>query len=82
MKTRELLNTYPMTFLVWSLNEDTGVFWVNLETLEDNGFFDPWGRKINLREAKRIKNRWDEITEYRFESEYQGYPVEFTVINE
>jgi len=82
MKSRELLSKYPMTFLVWSLNEDTGVFWVNLTTLEDNGFFDPWGQRVILKTAQKVKNRWDEVTEFRIESEFQGYPIELVVINE
>lgn len=82
MKTRQLLNKYPMTFLVWSLNEDTGIFWVDLTTLEDNGMLDPWGQRISLRGAKREYNRVNDVISYHLDSEIQGYPVELVVMNE
>jgi len=83
MKTRQLLNKHPMTFLVWSLNEDTGIFWVDLTTLEDNGMMDPWGQRISLRKARREYNRGTgDIVSYHLESEIQGWPVELVVMNE
>ncbi len=82
MKSRELLNKYPMRFLVWNLNEDTGVFWSDLTTLEDNGFFDPWGRKLSLAGSRRNKNSVGDTISYTIESEFQGYPVEIVIMNE
>lgn len=82
MKTRELLNKYPMTFLVWNLNEDTGIFWSNLETLEDNGFLDPWGQKISLNGAQRQRNSVGDTVAFHIDSEFQGYPVSLVIMNE
>lgn len=87
MKSRELLNKFPMRFLVWNLNEDTGVFWSDLSVLEDNdlegrGLLDPWEQKINLRHAKRITNGGGDVIEYHLTAECQGYPVELVILNE
>lgn len=82
MKSRELLIKYPMTFLVWSLNEETGVFWVDLTTLEDNGMLDPWGKRFNLQGAKREKNSVNDTIAFHVNSEFQGHPVELIVMNE
>jgi hypothetical protein len=82
MKTRELLNKFPMTFLVWNLNEDTGVFWTDLTTLEDNEFRDPWGQRISLREARRQRNRVNDVVAFHIDSEFQGHPIELIVMNE
>lgn len=81
-----MLNKWPMRFLVWDLNEDTNLFFAELSTLEENGegvLQDPWGQRLNLRHAKKIFNSaGDTVLEYRFSSEFQGYPIELSVINE
>jgi hypothetical protein len=82
MKARELLNRHPMRFLVWNLNEDTNVFWSDISTLEDNGFFDPWGQIVNIKSAKKVRNRDGDVIEYQISSEFEGHPVEMTVVNE
>jgi hypothetical protein len=82
MKAKDLLERYPQSFLVWNLNEDTGVFWTELTILEDNGFLDPWSQRITLRSAKRIPNSAGDTVEYRLTSDFQGYPVELSIINE
>lgn len=82
MKTTELLKRYPQSNLVWNLNEESGVFWTELTVMEDNGFTDPWGQRFNLRQAKRIPNSAGDTVEFRFISEYQGYPIELSIINE
>lgn len=72
-----------MQFLVWNLNEETGVFWSDLTILDDNGGFDPWGRKFSPEtDGKAIKNRYGEIVKYQIFTEIQGYPVEMLVLNE
>lgn len=85
MKSREMLDKWPMKFLVWNLNEDSGVFWTDLTTLEDNGegvLMDPWGQRISLRGAKRKLNGGGDTIEFHITSEFQGYPVELVVLNE
>jgi len=82
MKASELLKKWPAKFLVWNLNEDTEVFWTDTQTLEENGFLDPWGQRISLQSARRVKDRWGDLREYRIESEFQGYPIELVIINE
>lgn len=71
-----------MQFLVWNLNEDTGIFWANLSDLDDNGCFDPWGQRINISTAKKIRDRAGETTQYHLIGECQGYPVDLIVMNE
>ena len=83
MKTKEMLQKWPARFLVWNLNEDTGILWTELTTLEDNGFFDPWGQKIALKGARRVTDRLSgDVVEYHIETEFQDYPVELIVTNE
>jgi hypothetical protein len=82
MKAQELLIKHPPQFLVWNLNEDTGVLWTDLSLLEDNGFFDPWGQRINISTAKQIRNRLGDVTQYHVIAECQGYPVELVIVNE
>lgn len=82
MKSIELLDKYPVQFIIWNVNFDTGIFWANLSDLEDNGFFDPWGQRINISIAKKIRNRLGEITQYHLIGECQGYPVELAIVNE
>lgn len=82
MKATDLLKKYPQTNLVWNLNEDSGVFWTELTTMEDNGFLDPWGQRFILRGAKRIPNGAGDIVEFRIVSDFQGYPIELSIINE
>ena len=82
MKAKELVTQYPPAFPVWEINEDTNIFWCDLSTLEDQGMKDPWGRKIRLNDGKKIKNSVQEITEYRLNTELEGYPVELVVVNE
>ena len=82
-----MLDKWPMQFLIWNLNEDTGIFWTDLSTLEEhddmvNGLRDPWLQKINLRQAKRKLNGGGDIIAFEVESEYQGYPTTMIVINE
>lgn len=86
MKAREMLNKWPMLFLVWSLNEDTNVFYCDLSVLEENGdglLLDPWEQRLNLKSAKRLTNAsGDTVLEYRIETEYQGRPVSLSIVNE
>jgi len=85
MKAREMLNKWPMAFLVWNLNEDTNVFWSDLTTLEDNGegvLMDPWRQRINLRSAKRQLNGGGDIIAYEVAGEFQGYPITLIIVNE
>ena len=71
-----------MQFLVWNLNEETGVFWADVSILEDNGFLDPWGQKINLSTAKKVRNRVGDITQHQLLTECEGYPVELVIMEE
>jgi hypothetical protein len=82
MKATELLKKFPQSNLVWNLNEDSGVFWTELTIMEDNGFMDPWGQRFNLRNAKRIPNGAGDTVEFRIASEFQGYPIELSIMNE
>jgi hypothetical protein len=82
MKVQELLNQYPQSFLIWNLNEDTGLFWTELTLLEDNGFMDPWSQRFSLRGSKPILNSAGDTIEFRIATEYQGYPVELSIVNE
>lgn len=82
MKSTELIQKYPVQFLIWNLNAETGVFWVNLETLEENGFMDPWNNRITLKDARRERNSGHDVVAYHLIIEHQGYPVELIVINE
>lgn len=82
MKSTELLKKYPQTNVVWNLNEDTGLFWTELTIMEDNGFMDPWGQRFTLQGAKRIPNPYGDTIEFRIAAEYQGQPVELSIINE
>lgn len=82
MKATDLLKKFPQSNLVWNLNEDSGVFWTELEIMEDNGFTDPWGQRFTLRGAKRIPNGAGDTVEYRIISDFQGYPIELSIINE
>ena len=82
MKATELLKRYPQSNIVWNLNEDTGVFWTELTIMEDNGFLDPWGQRFSLRGAKKVPNGAGDTIEYRVSSEFQGYPVELSIMNE
>ena len=85
MKCRELLDKWPMQFLVWNLNEDTNVFWSDLSTLEDNNegiLLDPWAQRINLKTAKRITNSPGDTIEYQVSTEFQGYPIDLVILNE
>ena len=82
MKATELLKKYPQSFLVWNLNEDTGVFWTDLTTLEDNGFMDPWGQRFSLRSSKKVHNSAGDVIEFRTSADFQGHPVELSIINE
>ena len=68
--------------MVWNLNEDTNVFWSDISTLEDNGFFDPWYQKIDLRMARKIRNSVNEIIEYHLVGDIQGYPIDIVIVNE
>jgi len=82
MKAREMLDKWPMQFLVWNLNEDTNIFWSDLTTLEDNGeglLLDPWRQRINLRSAKKQFNGGGDTIAYEVSSSFQGYPVELCV---
>jgi len=82
MKSTELIKKYPVQYLIWNLNPETGVFWVNLETLEENGFMDPWNNRISLKGARRERDSGGDILAYHLDVEYQGYPIELIVINE
>ena len=86
MKAREMLNKWPMQFLVWDLNEDTNLFYAEMGVIEENAdgqLLDPWGQKLNLRNAKKVFNAsGDTILEFRFSTEFQSYPVELSIINE
>lgn len=82
MKATDLLKKFPQSNLVWNLNEDTSVFWTEMTTMEDNGFADPWGQRFTLRGAKRISNSAGDTIEYRITSDFQGYPIELSIMNE
>jgi hypothetical protein len=82
MKPLELVKKYPPQFLIWNLNENTGIFWVNLETLEESGFLDPWAKKFNFDDGRAMRNNVNEITEWHFRTDIQGYPVDLIVVNE
>lgn len=82
MKATDLLKKFPQSNLVWNLNEDTNVFWTELTVMEDNGFFDPWGQRFTIQGAKRIRNGADDTIEFRINSDYNGYPIELSVMNE
>lgn len=77
-----MLKKSPIQFLVWNLNEDTNVFWSDITTLEDNGFLDPWGQRINVKSAKKQYNSVGDIIEYRLTTEYQDHPFELVILNE
>jgi hypothetical protein len=85
MKARELLNKWPMVFLVWNLNEDTNTFWSDMATLEENSdgtLLDPWGQRISLLSATKKRNAYNDITEFHITSEFQGYPTTLIILNE
>ncbi len=82
MKIMELIRRYPIQFLIWNVNEDTEIFWSDISTLEDNGFYEPWHQRIDLRSAKRVLNSFGDIVEYRLWVEYQGLPVELVIMND
>ncbi len=71
-----------MQFLVWNLNDDTGIFWSEMSILEDNGFLDPWGQKINLNTAKKIRNKVGEVVQHELFTECEGYPVSLIIMEE
>src|SRR4051812_26242612 len=72
MKATDIVKHFPIDYLVWNLNEDTNIFWTELSSLEDNGMFDPWGRKLALGEGRRKTNRHSQIEHYQFHLEFQG----------
>jgi len=82
MKATDLLKKFPQSNLVWNLNEDTNVFWTDLTIMEDNGMLDPWGQRFTLRGAKKVPNAVGDTVEFRVSTEYQGYPVELSIMNE
>lgn len=86
MKATEMLKKWPMQFLVWDVNEDTNVFFAELSVLEENGegrLMDPWCQRLNLKSAKPVFNQSnDTVVGYRLFSEFQGYPIELSIINE
>jgi hypothetical protein len=81
MKIIDLVKRYPITNLVWNTNTDTDIFWSEFSTLEDNGFTDPWGQRINLKSGKKVFDREGDIIEYRLWSDYLGNPFELVVVN-
>lgn len=81
MKLTDLVKRYPITNLVWNTNADTDIFWSEVSVLEDNGFYDPWGQRINLRSGKKVFDREGDVVEYRLWSDYQGIPFELVIAN-
>ena len=81
MKLRDLIKRYPISNVIWNVNADTDIFWSEISVLEDNGFADPWGQRINLKSGREVFDREGDILEYRLWSDYQGVPFELVVVN-
>ena len=75
------MKRYPISNLVWNANADTDIFWSEISVLEDNGFTDPWGQRINLKSGRKVFDREGDVVEYRLWSDYQGVPFELVVVN-
>ena len=81
MKIIDLIKRYPITNLVWNVNEDTEIFWSEISVLEDNGFTDPWGQRINLKSGTKVFDSEGDVVEYRLWSDYLGNPFELVIVN-